>query len=378
MGRSRWFLVALWLGAVACAVGGPEEGEEGRVAAPLALASGLERAFREAGLPLRAVPLRPQERAKDLEVLLLSSGSTAYDAYVVRATSLPLLEPWLAPVPAAVSSWREDVAAALRAGRGDLSAGLPLSCDGPVLLLRQGAAPDWGEGSGPEGLAEFENALEKAENRDRRPVRLWTTLPPAVLLLSLAWSEEGGKGGPGLPEGPAARAVAFLQRRFLGSPASSEEAKSALLGGQAEGLFCWASEADALVARGGLQGVALTVRPLPHHGSTAMAPFGGWTLVWPAEGAGEGRRQAVLRRQRSLEEALGRAGFVSVTRAPNSSPSPGSAALLATRFRDLPFSAAELEILDQAVADAVEAGIAPEQVLRRARARLAGERRAFP
>jgi len=361
--------VALWVVALACAVGGPGGGEEGRVAAPLALAPHLDRAFREMGLPLRAVPLRPQERARELEVLLLSSGSTAYDAYVVRATSLPLLEPWLAPVPADASSWREDVAEALRTGKGDLYAGLPLSGDGPVLLLREGAVPGWGQGSGPQGLAEFETALERA---GLRPVRLWTTLPPAVLLLSLAWSEEGGKGGPGLPEGPGTRAVAFLQRRFLGSPASLEEAKQALLGGQVEGLFCWASEADALAAQGRRSGAAFAVGPLPHRGPRATAPFGGWTMVWPAEGPGEARCRALLRRQRALLKALGRAGFASVARAPGPSASPGSEALWATRFRDLPFTASELQILDQAVADAVEAGIAPEQALRRAKARLAG------
>lgn len=379
MGDSRGLLAALLLGALACGGTGPPEREEGRVAVPPALAEGLGRAFREAGVPLRAVPLRPYERARDLEVLLLSSGSTAYDAYVIRATSLPLLQPWLAPVPAEGAGWREDVRQALRTEREGYVAGFPLSCDGPVLLLRQGAAPGWGEATGQYDLLELENALERGATVEGRPARLLTTLPPAVLFLSLAWSDEGGQGGAGLlPEGAANRAVAFLQRRFLGPPAPVEEAEEALLRGEAEGIFCWASEAEALLNRRQGRGPALGLRPMPHRGAFAQAPFGGWVLVWPLAGGGEGRCREVFRKQERLAEALARAGFCPPARPSSPAPSAAEATLLATRLRDLPFTAPQLEVLDQAVADAVEAGIAPEQALRRARARLAGERRTPP
>ncbi|MGC8763636.1 MAG: hypothetical protein ACP5VN_08420, partial [Acidobacteriota bacterium] len=181
-----------------------------------------------------------------------------------------------------------------------------------------------------------------------------------------------------LPEGAANRAVAFLQRRFLGPPVPVEEAEEALLRGEAEGIFCWASEAEALLHGRQGRGPALALRPLPHRGAFAQAPFGGWVLVWPRAGGGEGRFLEVLGKQESLAGALARAGFSPP--APPSSPAPpaAEAALLATRLRDIPFTAPELEVLDQAVADAVEARIAPEQALRRARARLAGERRTPP
>lgn len=379
MGRKRSWFAFLWLAALACGGAGRGVAEEGRVAVPPDLAPRFQSVFRDAGLPLRAVPLRPSERARDLEVLLLSSGSTAYDAYAVRATSLPLLRPWLAEIPADGSSWREDIRAALRAGPEPEWAGLPLSCDGPVLLFREGLLTGRGKGPPAENLAEFEGRLERASREQKAPVRLQTTLPPAVLLLSLAWSEAGEEESRAfLPEGPALRAVAFLQRHGLGTPAAAEEAEAALERGQADGLFCWASEADGLLEGRGGSGGGLVARPLPHRGLRAVTPFGGWTLVWSAEGAGEARRFLTPRRQRALEEALGRAGFPSVGKAPKPPFSPGAAALLQTQFRPLPLAAFELEVLNEAVADAVEAGIAPEQALRRARARLAAEGRGVP
>lgn len=204
-------------------------------------------------------------------------------------------------------------------------------------------------------------------------------MPPVVLFLSLTWSEAGDEAGAAyLPEQPAAKAMAFLQRSFLGSPLQAEEAREALGRGEVEALFCWASEADAWIGRGQSRGRPFHVLPLPHRGPYAVAPFGGWTVVCPAEGAGKGRRWWILRRQGALEAALRRAGFASVERTPSPASSPGERALGATRFRALPFTAKELEILDQAVADAVEAGIAPEQALRRAKARLAVGRSASP
>ncbi len=367
------------MGALACAAPAPESLEEGRVAVPQPLAPRLEAAFREAGLPLRAVPLRPSDRARDLEVLLLSSASTAYDAYAVRATSLPLLRPWLAEIPADGSSWREDLREALRAGPEPHWAGLPLSCDGPVLLLREGFLSGRGKGPPAENLAEFEGRLERASREQKAPVRLLSTLPPAVLLLSLAWSEAGEEeSGAFLPEGPALRAVAFLQRHGVGAPWTAGEAEAALERGEAPGLFCWASEADALLQGRGGPGSGWMALPLPHRGRRAVTPFGGWTLVWPQGAATEARRLLTPRRQRALEEALRRAGFASVGKAAKSPLSPGAAALLETRFRPLPLEAFEMEVLNEAVADAVEAGIAPEQALRRARARLATEGRGAP
>lgn len=379
MRKLGWGAVALLVLGIACGRPDPKQDQGARVAVPPFLAGPLGASFKEAALPVKAAPLRPYARAEDLEVLLLSSGSTAYEGYVVRATSLPLLRPWLAPLAANAAAWREDIRESLAVAHRGFFEALPLCSDGPVLLIRSGVPGQKDPAGASGGLADLESALEGRAKGGRGALRLRTTLPSAVLFLGLAWSDAGeAGGGSSLPEVSAVRAAAFLQRWLAAPPVAPEEAGELLARGEAEGLFCWASEADSLFAKAGGEKGPLRVSPLPHRGPWAVAPFCGWVLVRP-KGNGHGSDlQALCKRQEILQERLSREGFAPVGKRPGRPSSPGEAALEATRLCGMAFTAAELQILEEAVADAVEAGIAPEQALRRARARLAAERRGPP
>lgn len=364
MGIGRVFLVAVALGVLLRCAPTPPPTEAPRLGVPPVLAGALSRALSPEAVPKSQRPwtvvaLRPYTRARDLEALLLSTRSKAYDGLVVPGRVLPRYEGWLEPfggnLPREV---RRDLAEALTTKKGLLA--VPLTVDAPVLVYR---ADLWRENNLPaptssDVLREAVLLLKSRGVAHRTP--LLSTVPEGVLLRSLAASAEG-QAHDSLHRFSSVRAME-LMGEFRLVERRGDEVAQALTGGQCAAAFLLASDAARL-----LPSERIKVIPLPSR-EAPLAIFDGWCAIGVP-----GNRWSVNRPLELLtpwtQAAIAANGNLPVLPSPNSLDRQIFEALRTTRLFVAPGNSAAETALEGALSDVFSGGVAPEEALRRAEAR---------
>ncbi len=369
MNGRRWgWAVLSALLAASCAPPPAAPTQVPRVATQAGLARTLQAGSAYGRLGWAFAPLTPNARARDLEVLLFSSGSSAYDGYVLRASSLSLLTPWLKPLePVGPGILRESLATCVPVRNGRWLA-LPLTADAVVLVLREeDGGPD---GATLEALDRWSSA--RRASGDGEPV-LGSTVPP----LEVFWALSLGEGAPGPParavHGSAQiRALSFLQRHRLRAASEAQEALDSFLEGRLKGVFLWASEVKPLLVRARSAGISCRVVEAPHRGSEARALYGGFVWACPSSVSAPSDGSPLL--GSAVQETLTLAGHLPAAAGmPPGSPE-AEGVLGRTRLVAPPdLGQRSQEILEGALMDALEAEFSAEDALRRAQARIAQE-----
>lgn len=322
------------------------------------------------------VPIRPYARAGDLEVLLLSSRSTTFSGVIVRGRSVVTLKKWLDALPA---KWadrvRPDVASAVHGKKG-LSA-LPLTLDGVVVVYRR----DWWKSldlAAPDTTDSIRNAVRTLRSWKpslERPVR--SDVPVEDLFWDLAWSYEENTDTV-VYSYPKLYSLSFLQEFDLYSrQAALGEGEKALVDGRAALLFTSGREARNLLENDSHSSKRYAVAVLPSRSSSPLVIYDGWCLVRPDAVMSEPIGWETLISAGYQEYLVGR-GFSTVLKGAASNKDPVADVFGRTHFVASPdLGDTGREILYGAILDAVEAGLPPEEALRRADARLKelGERR---
>jgi ABC-type glycerol-3-phosphate transport system substrate-binding protein len=345
--------------------------DEWRPAARLGVPPQLETLFAAASWPgsppFSAVPLRPYERAHDLEILLLSTHSTAFDGIVVQARFAPLFSQWTKPFPKSMEEGlRPDLAASLEGQDGLLA--LPLTVDAPVLVYRKDLWRKYflPEPSNLAGLREDMIALRSWRKESGQP--LCSSVPETLLFWSLAASFDG-ENSSSLYSSSKVHVLRFLNEFGLKTK-EPRDAWNALASGQAAAAFMMASQAASLWREDGPLGQSAAVAPLPS-AFGAMAVNDGWCVVGeslPAQAPGVAKSLVSY----DFQAAVSKAGFLPVLA---TAPKPDGAAFTAlsrTKLISFPIGWEEGAFLRQAIADVLEGNVDSEEALRRAEARRVG------
>ena len=257
-----------------------------RVAVPPVLLESLKNYEMSGDSRLEFVSLRPYSRARDLEVLLFSSRSTAFQGVVVPGRFLPLLTPWLTRFrEVAVEGVRQDVAKAVG---GPLALAVPMTLDFPVLVVRKDLWNKFGLPS-PATLAGLrDSALALRSQMKGLSSPIATDLPIDELFWDLGWSFEG-VASTVLYSYPKVHTLNFLREFRLDEGADpSIGIGNVLAQGQAAAGFTTLQRGIGLCAADG----RLQLLPLPSKSDCALAVYNGWCLaqlastpkaaVWPA------------------------------------------------------------------------------------------------
>ncbi len=367
----RLFACALLLGVVAGCSRSREGQPRQRIAAPPNQVKVLSGHLPEPMGTTAFVPLRPYDRARDLEVLLLSSGSTAFSGMVIPGRSVALMRQWIAPVPMDwLKGTKPDIAACMKSADGALA--LPLTLDGVVLVYRR----DWWHALNlpvPDSLAGLRDdllTLRSSHGTIVKPLRC--EVPVDELFWDLAWSFEGDSD-PSIYTYPKVHALRFIQEFDLSSGSGApSEALSALLKGETAAVFARGTAVRAFLSARPGDAAEMAVGPIPSsEGGRAICLYNGLCLVRPAVFGPAPRAWAALL-SGPYQTHLARSGLESVLE--NEAPIPGDIvrrALDATSFRPPP-DLGEMgnEFVSGAILDATQADLCPEEALRRAAARL--------
>ncbi len=353
--------LALLLPLVAALACGPARGAPSppRLGVPPALETTFNTAPWPQGARWGVVGLRPYARAHDLEVLLFSTRSRAFDGLVVQARFIPLFARWSEPYPAELGrGLAPDLARAVESPRG-LTA-LPLTADGPVLLYREAW---WREHAmpPPSALAGLrEDLLFLRSWRPGLAAPLQSAVPETLLLWSLSASYEG-EVFPAFYRDATVQALGLMKE--FGLHARDPRAVwEDLAKGRSGAAFLMASDAARLAAS---TGGGLAAVPLPS-AFGAIAVNDGWCLMGT-----ERRATPVLEAllSRDVQTHLARRGHFPASSAVERPAGAAFEALARTRLVGVPVVWEDEVVLAEAIDDALEGGVDPEAALRRAEAR---------
>ncbi len=367
MRRARWAFV--FLSIVLLAACGAKE--EWRPATRLGVPPQLESLFAGAKWPsaysFSAVPLRPYDRAHDLEILLLSTKSNAYDGIVVQARFVPLFSQWTKPFSKKLEDGiRPDLAESLE-GAGGLLA-LPLTIDAPVLVYRKDLWKKYSM-SEPGNLAGLrEDMIAWRSWRGDASPALLSSVPETILFWSLAASFEG-ENSNALYRSSTVHVLRFM-REFGLREKGARNAWGSLSSGETAAAFMMASQAAALWQEGGPMDQVAAIVPLPSSFG-AMAVNDGWCVVGyslPEEAPGVSAALV----SPDFQGEVAKAGSCPALSSVPAPAVPPFSALSKTRVIAVPAGWEEETFLRQAIADALEGNVDPEEALRRAEARRVG------
>jgi hypothetical protein len=320
--------------------------------------------------PTMYVALRPYERARDLEVLLFSTGSPVFSGILLPGRWVPVIQPWSRPIDARwLEGVRPDVAACVSDSSGAFA--LPVTLDGVVMLYRS----DWWREENlpaPSSLAALRDGLLTLRSKGRvREDAVISEVPVEQLFWGLAWSYEG-QTNPTLYSYPKVHSLRFIQefnlvpRRGLQSPSPER-----LLESESAVLFTTARRASSLLALSKGKGIDLSILPLPGQEAGSLCIYNGWCMASPRSGQSapsEWGRYTSKPFQRYLQ----RHGWQSVlSTSARPSEDPVERAMSQTRFYPAPRLGDQgEEIVTGAILDATQGPMTAEEALRRAQARI--------
>ena len=254
----------------ACGQGDRSRHDALRVAVPPVLAPALGSFCEPGQRPTDFVEMHPYGRARDLEVLLFSSGSLAFQGVVVPGRSLPSLHPWLTALSLALPEGvRPDVVRSL-GGASPLA--VPLTVDFGVLVVRKDvwsalALPP------PSNLASLREVILILRSKDPAlRSGIGTGLPVDELFWDLSWSFEG-RADTRLYTFPKVHVLEFLRefhldRTLAPGKATLEELQT----GRTVALFTSLQRGLQLES----EDARLAILPLPSATGKALAFYNGW------------------------------------------------------------------------------------------------------
>ncbi len=336
----------------------------GRIAIPPALESVFDGYSPVRPLPFQFAPLLPYSRARDLEVLLFSSGSTAFQGVLMPARYIPLVAAWAAPfdvpLPASV---RPDVAESVGGREAPLC--LPVTMDCGVLVVREDLWRELGLAPPVSIAALRECAMAFQCRRGQRDV-IDSDLPPDELFWDLAWSFEGA-ADPRLYSFSKVHALRFIQEFGLGQKlAGALDPEEDLRSGETAALFTSMDRAAALCRAD----PRLKMWPMPSGKGPAVVLYTGWCLAQTQASPAKDEALAELL-DPSFQDYLSRKGFLPAAVPPAGEPVSVRTALEGTVFHGAPMlGASGDEIVSEGLLDATQGGMSAEEALRRAAARL--------
>lgn len=337
---------------------------EYRVAVPPPLLS----IFQESGLTgrqgLSFAALRPYSRARDLEVLLFSSRSTAFDAVVLPGRYLPGLRPWLGTFPGgAPAGVRADVAESVGGVR---PYALPLTIDFGVMVIRRDLWSSYSLPS-PTSVAGLRDAMMTVKARVPGMLEpIASDLPMDELFWDLSWSFEG-EAAAALYTFPKVHVLEFLREFGVGRPGNGAiGAEASLEKGACAVAFTSLHRAASMCRRDR----RLALCPLPARSGRAQVLYNGWCLARPEDGGGAGGALRTLEAE-PFQEHLARSGFIGARPAREAPPAEVDFALRRTEIHGAPdLGPGGDEVVLEALKDATETGMSAEEALRRGAARL--------
>jgi|WetSurMetagenome_2_1015567.scaffolds.fasta_scaffold50826_2 hypothetical protein len=365
---ARILAIALALWSLGCATETEPAGRS-RIAVPPSML-GIFESYAPAGkVGLTFVGLRPYSRARDLEVLLFSSRSTAFQGVVVPGRYLPTLAPWLGTYPKGfLQGVREDVADSVG---GDNPVALPLSLDFGVMVTRRDLWAEFGLPS-PSTLAGLRDAMLTLRSRAQSlgdPIA--SDLPLDELFWDLGWSFEG-EASNNIYTFPKVHALEFIQEFEVGRASRPGESLGDLLAkGKRAVAFTSLQRALAMCRKDR----RLALSPLPAPSGRAIVIYNGWCLARPLGGAGDSGVLTMLEEE-PFQEHLVRSGFVGAR--PSKDPPPAEEDFVLRRsevHRAPSLGPGGDEVVLEALRDATETGMSAEEALRRGAARLERTRR---
>lgn len=336
-----------------------------RVAAPPLLAASFSYFPGNGRPPLEFIPLQPYSQARDLEVLLFSSGSQAFQGVVLPARYIPLVATWLDPFDEALPKGvRPDVAESVGGPTRPLC--LPLTFDCGAVVVRHDL---WSEYHLPRpvSMASLRDAALtlRARGGDLGDV-IVSDLPADELFWDLAWSFEGAPD-PELYSPAKVHALRFIQEfgavRGAGAPGQGEQD---LLDGRAAVLFTTCQRALELCRSDG----RLAPWPLPATKGRAYAIYSGWCLAKGDCPAAAERAMDTLMGQ-EFQTFVKRGGLMPTAAPGDAGGTAGLPILGNTTVHGAPMlGASGDEIVTEAILDATQGQMSAEEALRRGAARL--------
>ncbi len=335
-----------------------------RVAVPPSLLNLFEESDLDGRQSMSFAALRPYRRARDLEVLLFSSRSTAFDAVVLPGRYLPGLRPWLGTFPGgAPAGVRADVAESVGGVR---PYALPLTIDFGVMVIRQDLWSTYSLPS-PSSLAGLRDAMMTVKSRVPGMLEpIASDLPMDELFWDLSWSFEG-EAAADLYTFPKVHVLDFLREFGVGRPGHPSNGTEEILekGGWAV-VFTSLHRAASMCRRDR----RLALCPLPARSGRAQVLYNGWCLARPEDGDGAGGALRTLEAE-PFQEHLARSGFIGARPAKEPPPAEVDFALRRTEIHGAPdLGPGGDEVVLEALQDATETGMSAEEALRRAAARL--------
>lgn len=205
----------------------------------------------------RIITLKPDERVKNLEVLLFSTKSSAFDSIVVPAKTAQVLKKWAVCFPL---EWKKnlnkEVSDLFITDEGIYA--LPLNLDFPVFVYLKEPFSLLPE---PKNLGFLRNDLRHLQRKKLIKNGLVSTVSEEILFLSLLASERG------IPperfyDYHSLKLMEFFQEFSL-SQIKIHQVESLLMSGEAVSAFVKLSEVPLLLERLKKQNLTVVVSPLP-------------------------------------------------------------------------------------------------------------------
>lgn len=309
----------------------------------------------------RMITLKPEERVKNLEVLLFSTKSSAFDGIVVPSRTAPVLKEWASCFP---TEWKKELnkeVLNLFTTENGIYA-LPLNFDFPVFIYVKEPFNDLPE---PKNLGFLRDDIRHLQRRGKANIGLVSTVSEDVLFLSLLASERGIPPER-LYDYHSVKLMEFFKEFDL-SKIKIHQAESMLLSGSATAAFVKLSECSALLEKLKKQGLNAVVTPLP---STlkSFSIYDGFCLM------GYNFDDTKIKLFKHFLEEDFQKGFINKGIYPiietQNVDSPCRNAIENTTVIGFPFEWEGLNFLKESIDDVVVYGDDPESSLVRAEARL--------
>ena len=335
-----------------------------RVAAPPLLAATFSSFPGGGSPPLEFIPLQPYSRARDLEVLLFSSGSQAFQGVILPARYIPFVATWLDPFDGALpSAVRPDVAESVGGPKRPLC--LPLTFDCGAMVVRHDLWSQFGLPR-PTSLAALRDAALtlRARRGDMEDV-IVSDLPVDELFWDLAWSFEGAPD-PELYKPAKVHALKFIQEFGGVRGVGAQQGERDLSDGKAAVLFTSCQRAIELCR----SDRRLAPWPIPSTRGRAYAIYSGWCLAKEDCPADVERAIASLMGQ-GFQAFIRKGGLIPTAAKEDAGETIGGPILDNTTVHGAPMlGASGDEIVNEAILDATQGQMLAEEALRRAAARL--------
>ncbi|MEJ2368370.1 MAG: extracellular solute-binding protein [Acidobacteriota bacterium] len=336
-----------------------------RIGVPPILEPVFADAPESAGINFSVVPLRPYSRAHDLEVLLFSTRSQAFDGIVVQARFIPLFSKWAQPFPQDQARLLNPLLGADGQGKGGLTA-LPITIDAPVLIYR---ADLWKQYKlpPPRNLAALREDMLNLRSWEKdlsHPVA--SSVQENVLFWSLAYSY-AGQALHHVYRYPESHVLGFMAEFGLRTE-PIQQVKNQLQSGQTAVVFCMASDVSTILGKDAGSKTTLAVAALPARKSP-IALNNGWCLMaYGLEGHEQGHLERLL--GKGFQQWLSKRGYFPAAK--EAEPPRGATSKVLSHYSlaPSPLGWEDEIIVGQAIQDALAGVVDPEEALRRAEARI--------